>query len=238
MLFRSPPPNVGVPQSLTSDQAGSLNAGLVASAAANPSVKNALDDVVKAAPGALSPPAAITPAQVQQYAQAEAQKAIDERIDELEAAVAANPTDTNLANELSKAKAEEAIRNADQVAEQAEKPPEPNFPVPSSWYTPICDISNGLGSCIDYQQVLNASSAFQNTAPYQITNLVLDCLGYIEGDGCTYPPTVSVAFPNYFTNDNINIDLSPFSSVVTIMKFFFSLLILVGTGKLVMNLFA
>ncbi|MBV5328096.1 MAG: cell envelope integrity protein TolA, partial [Chlorobium sp.] len=232
------PPPLTLPEIIDPSQAHLVAEALAAAAAGSPTVRANIDNNVKARPDLLSSPAAITPEQVQQYAQDAAQKAIDERISELEAAVAANPTDTALASELSKAKAEEAIRNADQVAEQAEKPPEPNYPVPSSWYTPTCNIANGLASCINYQQVLDASSAFENTAPYQITNLVLECLGFIKGNGCTYPPTVSVAFPNYFTSAPITFDLSPFSSVVNIMKFFFSLLCMVATGKLVMNLFA
>lgn len=232
------PPSGGPPAVISPESTADLVAALAPASIANPNVKNALDNIVKASPQLLSRPAAITPEQVQQYAQEAAQKAIDEHIAELEAAVAANPNDTTLANELSKAKAEKAIRNADQIAEQAEEPPEPNYPVPESWYTPTYDHTKPFSESINYQQVTSASAAWQETAPYQITGLILECLGYVQGNGCTYPPTVSVAFPNYFTTDPIKFDLSPFSTVVDTMKFFFSLLCMVATGKLVMNLFA
>jgi len=128
--------------------------------------------------------------------------------------------------------------DSDSPTDPSEPPAEPNFPVPDSWYTPTYDYTKPLAQSINYQQVLSASSAFQQTAPYQITSLILDCLGYVSGSGCTYPPTFNVNLLSRFTSEPVKIDLSPFSSVVTIMKFFFSLLCLVGTGKLVMNLFS
>ncbi len=114
---------------------------------------------------------------------------------------------------------------------------EPTYDMPSSWYTKTYDISNGLASAIDYQQVINATESFKNTALYQVPNLILECLGYVEGDGCEYPPVLTVDFHNSFTNDPIEVDLAPFESVVKVMKFFFSILCIIGTGKAVMALF-
>lgn len=115
---------------------------------------------------------------------------------------------------------------------------EPNFPVPESWYTPKNDLTKPLAQSVNYQQITSASAAWKETAPYQITSLVLNCLGYVSGSGCTYPPTLNIDLLSRFTSQPVKVDLSPFSSVVTIMKFFFSLLCLVATGKLVMNLFS
>jgi YD repeat-containing protein len=119
-----------------------------------------------------------------------------------------------------------------------EPTPEPSVDIPSSFYTPSYDLSQGLVSQLNYEQILNATSAFEETFLYQLPNLILDCLGYVEGNGCTYPPTISVNFQNRFSNKPIVIDMSPFSPVVDVMKFFFSLLCLVATGKAVMVLFS
>lgn len=120
---------------------------------------------------------------------------------------------------------------------EAEKETEPNFPIPGTWYTKTCDLSKGLGQCIDYQQIRNATNSFNNTFVVQFPNLILDCLGYVEGDGCTYPPILTIDFHNRFSNEPIRIDMAPFESVANIMKFFFSLLCLLLTGKSVMYLF-
>jgi hypothetical protein len=154
---------------------------------------------------------------------------------------AANPDDAAAQIAATQA-ALEAAKAAEAAAEAANQPepepePEPSYPVPSTWYTKTCDLSNGLDSCIDYQQVLNASHAFQSTAVYQFPNLILQCLGYVKGDGCEYPPKISIDLFTRFSAGPINIDLSPFESVVKVMKFFFSILCLVGTGKATMTLF-
>jgi hypothetical protein len=154
-------------------------------------------------------------------------------------AAAANPDDATAQIAAAQA-ALEAAKAAEEAAESANEPepePEPTYPVPSAWYTKSCDLSNGLGSCIDYQQVINATSAFQSTALYQFPNLILQCLGYVEGDGCEYPPKISIDLFTRFSSGPINIDLSPFESVVKVMKFFFAILCLVGTGKATMTLF-
>lgn len=114
---------------------------------------------------------------------------------------------------------------------------EPNYPVPDSWYTPSYDTSGGLISSINFQQVSNATSAFKETAPYQITNLITQCLEHVEGHDCTYPPRLNIDLFGSLSSREVNIDLSAFSTVVNIIKFFFAILCLVGTGKLVMNLF-
>lgn len=108
---------------------------------------------------------------------------------------------------------------------------------PSSWYTKTCDLTKGFESCVNFQQIRNATAAFNNTFIVQFPNLILDCLGYVEGDGCVYPPVLTIDFHNAFTSDDIKIDLSPFESVAYVMKFFFSLLCLLLTGKAVMYLF-
>ncbi|MDD2467132.1 MAG: hypothetical protein PHI97_24345 [Desulfobulbus sp.] len=154
---------------------------------------------------------------------------------------AANPDDAAAQIAATQA-ALEAAKAAEAAAEAANQPepepePEPSYPVPNTWYTKTCDLSNGLGSCIDYQQVLNASHAFESTALYQFPNLILQCLGYVEGDGCEYPPKLTIELFTRFSTGPIDIDLSPFESVVKVMKFFFSILCLVGTGKATMTLF-
>jgi hypothetical protein len=122
--------------------------------------------------------------------------------------------------------------------EEAEKEKEPSYPVPQNWYTPNCDLSKvSLSTCINYQQVLSSTEEFRGTPLYQIPNLVLDCLGYVEGDGCQYPPLLNFDLLARFSSEPVKIDLSPFEPVVKVMKFFFSLICLVGTGKLIMNLF-
>ncbi len=108
---------------------------------------------------------------------------------------------------------------------------------PSSWYTKTCDLTQGFESCVNYQQVRDATAAFNDTFIVQFPNLILDCLGYVEGDGCVYPPVLSIDFHNAFTSDDIIIDLTPFESVAYVMKFFFSLLCLLLTGKAVMYLY-
>lgn len=155
------------------------------------------------------------------------------------AIAAANPDDAaaQIAAAQAAAEAAKAAAAAEEAANEPEPEPEPSYPVPSTWYTKTCDLSNGLGSCIDYQQVINATSAFQSTALYQFPNLILQCLGYVEGDGCEYPPKLSVDLFTRFSSGPINIDLSPFESVVKVMKFFFAILCLVGTGKATMTLF-
>lgn len=140
----------------------------------------------------------------------------------------------DVTNEQAKAAAELAEKQAQEI----DKETEPSINVPSSFYTPICDLSQkSLSECLNYQQVLDASSAFQSTALYQLPNLILDCLGYVEGDGCTYPPTITIDFQNHFTSEPIVIDMAPFESVVQVMKFFFAILCIVATGKAVMVLF-
>ncbi len=188
-----------------------------------------------------SAPPAITQAEIDALLKANT-AAVANAAAEAAAAVAAANHDDAAAQIAATQAALEAAKAAEAAAEAANQPepepdPEPSYPVPSTWYTKTCDLSNGLGSCIDYQQVLNASHAFQSTALYQFPNLILQCLGYVEGDGCEYPPKISVDLFTRFSNGPIKIDLSPFESVVKVMKFFFSILCLVGTGKATMTLF-
>ncbi|ADW16587.1 hypothetical protein Despr_0405 [Desulfobulbus propionicus DSM 2032] len=133
-----------------------------------------------------------------------------------------------------------AVTAAQSAANQSEPDPEsePNYPVPTSWYTPTCDLSDGLSSCINYEQILNASVAFQETALYQLPNLLLDCLGYVEGSGCEYPPKITVDLSSRFITDPMVLDMAPFDSVVKVMNFFFAILCIIGTGKAVMVLFS
>ena len=153
------------------------------------------------------------------------------------AAAAADPTNAALAQAARDA-ATAAAQAAENAANPTEEPPaEPNYPVPSTWYTKTCDLSKGLATCINYDQIRTATNSFNNTFIVQFPNLILDCLGYVEGDGCTYPPILTIDFHNRFSNEPIRIDMSPFESVANIMKFFFSLLCLLLTGKSVMYLF-
>lgn len=148
-----------------------------------------------------------------------------------------NSASTSTEIEQAKVAAQTAAQQENEVKEDI-KEPEPNYPVPTSWYTPACDLSDGLSSCINYQQVLNASAAFQETALYQLPNLLLDCLGYVEGSGCEYPPKITVDLSSRFITDPMVLDMAPFDSVVKVMKFFFAILCIIGTGKAVMVLFS
>ncbi|MDD2468817.1 MAG: hypothetical protein PHI97_33010, partial [Desulfobulbus sp.] len=114
---------------------------------------------------------------------------------------------------------------------------EHSYPVPSSWYTKKYDIANGLSSYLDYHKLTSATSDLQGTAVYQVPNLLLQCLGYIQGDNCEYPPSLTVDFHNRFSSQPIVIDLSPFDTVVKTIKFFFALICIIGTAKLTMILF-
>lgn len=140
----------------------------------------------------------------------------------------------DVTNEVAQAAAETAKAQEDEATDDTYK----TYSPPATWYTPDCDLSDGLSSCINYQQVLNASAAFQETALYQLPNLLLDCLGYVEGSGCEYPPKITVDFSSRFITDPMVLDMAPFDSVVKVMKFFFAILCIIGTGKAVMVLFS
>lgn len=228
------PPVVGPPGTLTDQQANALANKIAAAANSSPQNKEAAENMVKQNPGLLGQPASITSAQVQAYAQQAAQEAVAANIQAIQSALAADPTNVNIQLQLAAAQAEAAKLAADQIAKQAD--PEPSFPVPSSWYTGKCNPDN-VASCIKYQQVLDATDALKATAPYQIPNFLLDCLDFIKGDGCTYPPTLTIDLFTRFTSSPLNIDLSPLESVITVMRFFFSLLCFVSTYKAVMYLF-
>jgi hypothetical protein len=116
---------------------------------------------------------------------------------------------------------------------------EPTYTSPDSWYTPTYDLNSGtLGSYLNYQSLMDVTDSFEETAIYQLPNLLLQCIGYVEGSGCEYPPTASVDFRGSIINKVITLDFSPFASVVQIMKFFFSIICIVGTAKAVMALFS
>nr|WP_320011299.1 hypothetical protein [uncultured Desulfobulbus sp.] len=122
--------------------------------------------------------------------------------------------------------------------EDSNKTPEPTYSSPDSWYTPTYDLSAApLSTYINITPINQAAEAFQETAIYQLPNLLLQCIGYVEGSGCTYPPTASVDFRGSIINEFITLDFSPFESVVKILKFFFSIICIVGTAKAVMALF-
>ena len=225
-----------LPPSITADQSQQISQALASKAAADSDTKDSLEKVVKNNPGLLGQPTVITPEQVQAYAQQAAQSAIDSNISAIQSALANDPSNVALQLQLAAAQAEAARHAAEQVKKQAETPPEPNFPVPNSWYAPKCNKDN-LAQCINYQQVIDASHSWANTAIYQIPNLILQCLGFVQGEGCTHPPSLTVDFLNRYTNSPLNIDLSPYVSVVNTIKFFLSILIFVGTGRLVMVLF-
>ncbi|MGD9950436.1 MAG: hypothetical protein AB7U29_18445 [Desulfobulbus sp.] len=114
---------------------------------------------------------------------------------------------------------------------------DPTYEVPSTWYKKKYDIANGLSSYLNYQKITAATYALQGTAVYQVPNLLLQCLGYVQGENCEYPPALTIDFHNRFSSQPIVIDLSPFYTVVKTIKFFFAIICLVGTAKLTMILF-
>jgi len=114
---------------------------------------------------------------------------------------------------------------------------EPNYPVPDSWYEPTYNISDGLINAINYQDVLNAVGSFQDTIVFQIPNLLIDTLKLVSGSSCSYPPAISIDLFGKFSSKNVSIDLSQVDTIVDIMKFFFAILIVIGTCRLVMQIF-
>lgn len=212
-----------IPQQLSDSQASQLVDKIVEHQN-EPGVRDAVNNLIKNNPDHAQYPDNISYNDINNYYTTNNQTVNNEYISNLQNLVNQYPDNPQLQQELAKA--------------QAEKEKEPHVDIPGSFYTPICDLSQKtLAECLNYQQVINASFDFQSTALYQFPNLILDCLGYVEGDGCTYPPTITIDFQNRFTSDPIVIDMAPFSPVVQVMKFFFSLLVLVATGKAVMVLF-
>lgn len=114
---------------------------------------------------------------------------------------------------------------------------EPSVDVPETWYTQSYDISNGLSSVVNYQQFFEATSGFQETVIFQLPNLLLQCLGYVEGQGCEHPPKIDVDLFGSWSSGPVRLDMASFSQVVLIVKFFFAIICIVSTTKLVMNLF-
>lgn len=104
-------------------------------------------------------------------------------------------------------------------------------------YTKKNDLSGGLASRINYQQVIDATSELKNTFLYQVPHALLSLLDRVKGQGCEYPPKIIIDFHNAFTSDPIVISFAPFESIVVVMKFFFALLCLFMTFKSVMYLF-
>ncbi|MDR2548743.1 MAG: hypothetical protein LBD10_00825, partial [Desulfobulbus sp.] len=100
------------------------------------------------------------------------------------------------------------------------------------------DLSDGLASHVNYQQILDATESFKGTVVYQVPKLITNCLEYVKGNSCEYPPKLTIDFTSTFIHEPVVIDLAPFSKVVAIVKFFFSIICIVGTGKFVMNLFS
>lgn len=145
------------------------------------------------------------------------------------------------AADVAKAAADVAADAADDAATEdtTEEPPEesePTYTPPSTWYTPTCNRED-ITSCIDYQQVIDATSSLKNTTIYQVPNLLLSCLGYVKGDGCEYPPKLEIDFHNAFSSEPISIDLTPFETVVAVLKFFFAVYFFIATYRLTMELF-
>lgn len=183
----------------------------------------------------------LTPSEIAQVLKDNAAAVAQAAAEAAQAVAAANPTDA-AAQIAALQAATNAARVAAEAAESAANEPtpnepEPNYPVPSTWYTKTCDLSNGLKSCIDYQQVLNATESLKSTIAYQAPSFVLDCLDYVKGSGCQNPPSLSIDFFTRFTSSPLKIDLTPFQSVVSTLKFFFSLLCFIMTYKSVMHLF-
>lgn len=122
----------------------------------------------------------------------------------------------------------------DKLAEPEE--PDPIINPPSTWYTGQCNSSN-IASCINYQQIIDATESLKTTAPYQVPSFLLNCINMVKGEGCTYPPIITLDLFSKFTSSPFHLDLSPLESVVRVMRFFFSLLCFVVTYKSVMYLF-
>lgn len=246
------------PPILPPENASPLSEHIYNSIPSNPSLENELDELMKNNPSLFSfpdtlslpenpnsiedyPPAQpITAGDLTAYSQQVNAEANQTLVDTLTDLVAANPTDTNLAAELAKAQADAAKDTAQELADNAPppEPEEPSYNLPGSWYSPICDSSEGFSSCINYQSLLTATDSWKDTAIYQVPNLIISCLGYVEGSGCTHPPVISVDFLSSYTGNPTIINLEPFETVVSIVKFFFSIICIVGTCKLIMNLYS
>ena len=104
-------------------------------------------------------------------------------------------------------------------------------------YTKKNDLSNGLASRVNYQQVIDAVHDFDNTFIVQGPNMLVSGLNLLRGSGCEYPPRIVIDFHNSLSSEPIVISFGPFASVANIMKFFFSLICLFMTIKMVINLF-
>lgn len=221
------PPDL--PYSLSDPQSDQLAAALADLAASNNAVRESLDSVIKNSPSILDQPASITSSDLNRYAQQAVTDANQKLISDLQALVDANPGDTGLAAELAKAKADSDKDTANDIA--------PSVASPGDFYTKKHDLSNGLASLINYQQVLDAVHAFDETFIVQTPTMLLNCLDYVEGEGCEYPPIVTIDFQNRFSSQPIVIDFAPFVTVANAMKFFFSILCIVMTYKSVMHLF-
>ena len=217
----------------------------------NPQLANEIKDIIAHLPraqviastsaptaaGVADAPPALTAAEVQQALTDNAVATATAASQQIAANAAANPADVAAQNAALQAAAEAAKAQAE-AAQQDSAPDEPDYPSPpSSWYTATCDRSGGIENCINYQQVIDATHSFQGTFIYQMPHLMLNCLDYVKGSGCEHPPKLQINMQNSLINKPIDIDLTPFSSVVSVMKFFFSLLCLVLTGKAVMVLF-
>lgn len=218
----------------------------------NPSVDVAKDirDVIKALPDSKLVKAGEVP--TAQTAATQAPTITQAEINDiLKANTAAVAQAANAASQAATAAGDAAAAVAAQTALDAAKAledaatndspppddPEPNYPVPDTWYTKTCDLSKGLSSCINYQQILDATNSLKNTAAYQAPTFVLNCLDYVQGSGCEYPPSLSIDIFTRFSSVPLKIDLSPFQGVVSTMKFFFSLICFIMTYKSVMHLF-
>lgn len=114
---------------------------------------------------------------------------------------------------------------------------EPSYPVPESWYTPVYNISEGLVNALEYQQVFDAIGSFQETILFQAPNLILDAVKLVSGSTCVFPPVISIDLFGRFSSKNVTIDLSQVDTIVDIMKFFFSIMIIICTGRLIMQIF-
>jgi len=221
----------GAPPSIDDSQEAQLAAALKNALAANAALKDALDRTVKNNSSLLGSQPSITSADVQAFAAKAVANANQGLIDSLTQKLAANPNDGALQAALEKAIADAAKDTADDINDSSVVSPAGDF------YTKKNDLSNGLASRVNYQQVIDAVHDFDNTFIVQGPNMLVSGLNLLRGSGCEYPPRVVIDFHNSLSSEPIVISFGPFVSVANVMKFFFSLLCLFMTIKMVINLF-